>query len=353
MADSCWIAGWDVGGAHLKAALLEGGALRHVLQLPCALWLGMDRLQAAWDAVAATLPAAPVRHAVTMTGEMADLFADRASGVAAIVDFFAQRLAARRPADSLYFYAGVAGFVRADGAMRHPGAIASANWIATAAVCAASCGDGLLVDVGSTTTDLIPFAAGRIAAAGSSDAARLASGELIYAGIVRTPLMALATRAPVAGQWRATINEYFATTADVFRVLGELDEAADLHPAPDNGAKDQEGSARRLLRMVGEDDAEAPAVRALARWYRSRLLDRIEEALAQVVSRGVIGENAPLIAAGAGRFIVPELAARMARPNQDIAAILCPEIDDAALRARAADCAPAVAVARLAAREAP
>jgi (4-(4-[2-(gamma-L-glutamylamino)ethyl]phenoxymethyl)furan-2-yl)methanamine synthase len=353
MADSDWIAGWDVGGAHLKAALLHGGALRHVTQLPCALWMGMDRLQAAWDAVAAQLPAEPVRHAVTMTGEMADLFADRASGVAAIVGFFRQVLATERPADAVRFFAGGAGFVGADDAARRADAIASANWIATAAVCAASGRDGLLVDVGSTTTDLIPFAAGRVVATGHSDAERLAGGELVYAGIVRTPLMALAARAPVAGHWRATMNEYFATTADVFRVLGELDEAADQHPAADNGAKDGEGSARRLLRMVGEDRADAAAVRALARWYRSRLLDRVEEALSQVVSRSVIGESAPLIGAGAGRFLVPELAVRLARPYQDIAAMLGPEIADPALRARAADCAPAVAVARLAAGQAP
>jgi (4-(4-[2-(gamma-L-glutamylamino)ethyl]phenoxymethyl)furan-2-yl)methanamine synthase len=353
MADSDWIAGWDVGGAHLKAALLHGGALRHVTQLPCALWMGMDRLQAAWDAVAAELPAEPVRHAVTMTGEMADLFADRASGVAAIVGFFRRTLASQRPADMLSFFAGEEGFADADEATRRPDAIASANWIATAAVCAASWRDGLLVDVGSTTTDLIPFAAGRVAAAGTTDAGRMASGELAYVGIVRTPLMALAARAPVAGHWRATMNEYFATTADVFRVLGELDEAADQPPAADNGAKDGDGSARRLLRMVGEDRAEAQAVRALARWYRSRLLDRVEKALSQVVSRSVIGESAPLIGAGAGRFLVPELATRLARPWQDIATILCPEVADPVLRARAADCAPAVAVARLAAGQAP
>lgn len=169
----------------------------------------------------------------------------------------------------------------------------TANWIATAAVCATFGGYGLLADVGSTTTDLIPFAAGRLAAAGAGDAERLIRGELAYAGIVRTPFMALATRAPVAGQWRATMNEHFATTADVFRVPGELDEAADLHPAADNGAKVWHGSARRLLRMVGEDRIEARAVRALARWYRSRLLDRLEQALSQVASRGAIGETAP------------------------------------------------------------
>jgi (4-(4-[2-(gamma-L-glutamylamino)ethyl]phenoxymethyl)furan-2-yl)methanamine synthase len=347
------IVGWDVGGAHLKAALLEGGKLRRVQQLPCALWLGMDRLQAAWAAVAAQLPPAPARHAVTMTGEMADVFADRTTGVGAIVDFFQQQLAGRRPADTVCFYAGEKGFVGAEDATRHADCIASANWIATAAVCAAAGGDGLLVDIGSTTTDLIPFGSGRVAADGTGDAGRLASGELVYTGIVRTPLMALSARAPVGGHWRATMNEYFATTADVFRVLGELDETADLHPAADNGAKDWAGSARRLLRMVGEDRAEAAAVHALARWYRSRLLDRLEEALSLVDSRGPVSETAPLIGAGAGRFLVPELATRLARPSQDIATVLCPETDDEALRAKAADCAPAVAVARLAAQLAP
>ena len=40
--------GWDIGGAHLKAVLLDSEKnILKALQLPCELWRGLDRLEAA------------------------------------------------------------------------------------------------------------------------------------------------------------------------------------------------------------------------------------------------------------------------------------------------------------------
>lgn len=350
MHKSFTLVGWDIGGAHLKAARIDDGHLRAVFEKPCPLWQGMEHLASACDEILATLPDAAVQHAVTMTGEMADLFPDRSSGVRHIVATIAERIATRRH-DTLRIYAGKQGFVDTATSPQATDAIASANWLATAACCAAIEGEGILVDIGSTTTDIIPFVGGKPCALGASDAERLGSGELVYTGIVRTPLMALARRAPLAGTWRGTMSEHFATSADLFRLLGELDETTDLYPAADNGAKNIEGSARRLLRMLGEDltPASRDGVPALARWYRERLLQRIGDALAQVISRGMVSAQAPLVGAGIGRFLVPDLAARWQRPQRDCAELLCPESPDPALRNWAGHCAPAVAVARLAA----
>lgn len=348
------LVGWDIGGAHLKAAWLDAaGHLEKVVQIPCPLWQGMEHLEAACDTVLAALPAQPVLHAVTMTGEMADLFPDRASGVIAIVAFMKDFLARRRSGDALRIFAGSSGFLDADSVHAGPkgntNLIASANWLATALRCAHSQGEGILVDIGSTTTDLIPFADSHVCAVGANDRERLAQGELIYTGIVRTPLMALAQRVPFAGAWHGTMNEHFATTADVFRILGELDETADRQPAADGGPKTCEASARRLLRMVAEDfsSTEMNSVLNLARWYRQRMLDLIADGLTQRLLRGDVAPEAPLIGAGVGRFLVVDLAARFQRPHQSIDALLCPDDDDVSLRSQAADCAPAVAVAQL------
>ena len=41
------VIGWDIGGAHTKMARLDGrGRVLDVAQYPCALWLGLDRLDA-------------------------------------------------------------------------------------------------------------------------------------------------------------------------------------------------------------------------------------------------------------------------------------------------------------------
>jgi probable H4MPT-linked C1 transfer pathway protein len=355
MPDAQHILGWDIGGAHVKAALLDpGGRLQSVVQLPCPLWQGLDHLQRTCTALLDGLPdhlrETPLRHAITMTGEMADLFPDRASGVAAIVASLNETLTKRRSEDSLCFYAGAAGFVDATSSGNHAAQIASANWLATASFLAGACNDGVLVDIGSTTTDLIPFAGGTVLSQATSDAERLTGGELVYAGIVRTPLMAMACRVPFAGVWRSTMNEHFASTADLFRVLGDLDESTDAWPTADNGPKTADGSARRLLRMVGEDLSTAtrrPA-RQLASWYRQRLLQMLEESLALALSCVDVAEQAPLIGVGIGRFLVAELAPRMRRPWLSGDQLLCPEVADADLCKWAVNCGPCVAVARLA-----
>ena len=194
---------------------------------------------------------------------------------------------------------------------------------------------------------------GRIRAAGTSDAERLECGELVYLGLLRTPLMALAQRVPINGRLRRPMNEHFATTADVMRVCGELDESTDMLPAADQGEKTAAASARRLLRMVAEDLPEAGFERAheLARWYRARLLDDLYGALDEVLQRSALPPQAPLIAAGIGAPLVAELAARARRPLLRWEDLPGMEAASAEARAWSARCAPAVAVARLAAEQ--
>ena len=106
------VLGWDLGGAQLKAVLIDGdGAALLALELPCRLWEGIDHLEHAVEAALGRLPWAPAVHGITMTGELADCFPDRAAGVAAI----ASTLAARVPADRLRFFAGRRGFVAVSG----------------------------------------------------------------------------------------------------------------------------------------------------------------------------------------------------------------------------------------------
>ena len=39
--------GWDIGGAHVKAARIDGGRVSGVVQVACPLWQGLDKLDAA------------------------------------------------------------------------------------------------------------------------------------------------------------------------------------------------------------------------------------------------------------------------------------------------------------------
>jgi probable H4MPT-linked C1 transfer pathway protein len=243
-------------------------------------------------------------------------------------------------------WAGRRGFIAATEAGALAAEIASANWLATATLVARRLGDGLLVDLGSTTTDIVVVAGGSVRSAGTTDRERLVTGELVYTGLTRTPVMALAAEAPFGGSRVALMNELFATTADVYRVLGSLPEEADQHVTADGGPKTVEASARRLARMVGADLADgSPADwRRLAADLARCQLHRVEDALALQLSRALLADEAPLVGAGCGRFLVERLAAAFGRPYRDFAALV-----DAGASAGgwAATCAPAVAVAVL------
>jgi len=337
------VIGWDLGGAHLKAARLdESGRVREVVQVACRLWEGMHHFHSAVDEINHALGAAPF-HAVTMTGEMVDSFPSRGEGVSRLVAAITERL----PGSTVRFYAGGQGFLDPAGALRDPGAVASANWVATAALVAARQSPALLVDVGSTTTDIIPVMNRQVRAVGKDDADRLVTGELVYTGVVRTPVMALAQRAPFAGEWVPLMAEFFATTADLYRLLGRLPDGADQHPAADGGEKTVEASGRRLARMLGRDfdPSMLGACRRLAGWLAEAQLRRIEDACNRLWSRELLPDDSPLVAAGVGRFLVRDLAARYGRRCVEFASLVpcAPSVDG-----RVSDCAPAVAVAWLA-----
>lgn len=336
------IVGLDVGGAHLKLARLgRDGTLEAVRIAACPLWKGLDRLKAALDEVSGDLPE-DAACVATMTGELVDLWPDRAAGVAAI----AETLAARFGAPRLAIYAGGEGFVPAAQAAAHVEAVASANWRATAEALAHGGEAGLLLDVGSTTSDLIPFAGSVVLARGATDAARMAADELVYQGVARTPVMALAPRLPFAGAWVTPMAEHFATSADVHRLTGDLPENADLHPAADDGPKTPEASARRLLRMVGADFNATTRSEAetLARFLAEAQLRRLHDAAVGVLTRPEARSIRTVVGAGVGRFLAKRVAARLGLGYRDLGAAFA-ETD--ALAEAAADCAPAVAVARL------
>ena len=240
MADRAVI-GWDIGGAHVKACLTRRGLVHDAAQWPCPLWQGAEHLDRVLALARERWPElADAHHAVTMTGEMVDRFAHREDGVRRIAEQLAAAL------DAPQFFAGDAGWCEASATVALWPQIASANWLASArhTACALPGESGLLVDIGSTTTDLIAFRGGAVPTTSRSDAQRLASGELVYQGVVRTPLCVLARRIGWRGEQLNVMNEFFATTADVYRLTGELNPAHDQQPSADHAAKDRPRPAR-------------------------------------------------------------------------------------------------------------
>jgi probable H4MPT-linked C1 transfer pathway protein len=333
-------AGLDVGGAHLKVALVDGGKTVAVRQIACPLWQGLDKLDAAL-AEARPLIAGAARHAVTMTGELSDLFPDRKTGVETLVG----RLE-REFGSATRFWMGTRGFGDAAAARRNYADVGSTNFLATAALIGERVADALLIDFGSTTADIIPIRGGRPIPRGLTDPDRLATGELVYTGFTRTPLMGVTTRATFKGRSQTLAREYLATMADVRRILGTLPDGVDQHATADGRGKTVEESVARFARMFGRDAADGTLEdwRAAAAGIREAQLASILDGCREVLAAAPLSIEAPVVAAGIGAEEVEEISKSLMRS--------CIAFGDLAgvgetCRLEATRAAPAVAVALL------
>ena len=153
--------GWDVGGVQVKAARVESRA-----DASCAVrtavrrfevWRGRERLPAVLIEVAEELaldPCTPL--ALTMTAELSDAFRSKREGVLFVMD--GVREAFPRNPVSVLDCRGE--FAALEEARSHPLDFAATNWIASALFAASRVDDCILVDVGSTTTDIVPIRKG-------------------------------------------------------------------------------------------------------------------------------------------------------------------------------------------------
>jgi probable H4MPT-linked C1 transfer pathway protein len=307
-----WL-GLDVGGAHLKAAHQDAGAET----IPFEVWRRPEELGRALARLVARFPAFD-QLAVTMTAELCDCYETKAEGVRAILDAV-EHAAGGRPVAVW----GTDGSFRSPRDVRRaPGLAAAANWLALATVAAALVPSdrSILIDVGSTTTDLIPLERGTVRARGRTDIERLRNGELVYAGFQRTPVCALAETLSIgAGEPIGLAAELFATTLDVFLLLGNLAPDPDGPATADGRPATVEYARARLARMIGGDreSVSLDQARALAASAAQRLLDRLVEAGRRACGATIsVPESA--IVSGSGEFLARRVARGILGPNRPI-----------------------------------
>jgi probable H4MPT-linked C1 transfer pathway protein len=204
-----------------------------------------------------------------------------------------------------------------EAARARPWDVAAANWVATALAVANAHRDALLIDIGSTTVDIIPIGGGRIVATGRNDLERLLAGELVYSGLLRTNLAAIAPRVPVRGGWCPVSSEYFAISADVHLVLGRLAQEAYDCPTPDGRPPTLAFARERIARLVCADveQLDASEIDAIAAFLYGEQLRQIEDAARRV--QRPLSSEAPVVAVGAGVVMGREVAARLGRVVAD------------------------------------
>lgn len=313
------VIGWDIGGVHVKAARVADGQVVASASRPFAIQHELERLPDLLREMAAALGASEgTRHGVTMTAELSQRFATKAEGVFAIMDAVERAF----PAASVRWLTSQGQFQPSTAARRDPIGLAAANWIATAIVVAIRVRHALVVDVGSTTTDLIPIVGHRNRVRGRTDPGRLAAGELLYLGAVRTPVEAIVHEVPLGYATACVSAEGFALSGDVWLWLGRLDPAAWTTPTPDGRGLDRDALATRLARVVCADRTmlDDEAIDRIARHVAEAQVSRTARAIEALHRRWP--EIDRVLTAGVGGFIAAEAAAVAGLPAEPLAGVM-------------------------------
>ena len=331
-------AGWDIGGAHLKLALLSNDTLS-VFQWSCPLWKGLHELVACLNVAFDQFPQGKHIHHITMTGELADIFDDRTDGVKQIINTFVQSMPAN---DELKVFANTE-VVEVEQAMQRTHLIASANWLASGHYLSRIYANALFVDIGSTTTDILTVKDGKVCNVGFTDAERLRSGELVYTGVVRSCVNTLCNAMPYHNQLVPMMAENFATSADVYRILQQLPAHADSGETMDGQEKDKVASMRRLARMIGEDyiGSDEKKWEQAAQYISTQQQELISAQVKKYLA--TLGNEQLIVGAGVGRFLIKKIAQQLQVPYVDFADLISPQ--QIRCDGHVADCAPAVSLA--------
>jgi len=327
------VIGLDIGGVNTKAVWRDGDSVRTVLR-PYDVVREREALTTVVRDVVAALAGEPADLiALTMTAELSDEFRTKREGVGFVLDAVEAAVPGR-----VLAFTTAGELVSLAEARARPLDVAAANWVASALAVGALHPDALMLDVGSTTADVIPIAAGRVAAAGRNDLDRLLAGELVYTGALRTNLAAIAPRVPIRGRWCPVASELFAISADVHLILGHLAPEAYTCPTPDGRAASVEYARERVARLVCADveQLEPGEVERIAAYLHAEQVRQIEVAARQVGTR--FAGAPPVVTLGVGAFLARAAAERLGRP-----------VVEMPWSAAQRDAAPAAALAELAA----
>ena len=303
------VLGWDIGGVNTKVARVARAGDSPVAQThPFELQRDPGALvQLLRDAALGVGVRAGDHHAVTMTAELSQFFRTKRDGVNFVLD----ALSAAFGHERLHVFAVDGRFLDVENARSAPLAVAASNWAATAAHVAHRHPDAILIDIGTTTTDIIPIVGGRVAAAGQNDPERLFFGELVYTGALRTPVEAITNAVHLFDASIGVAAEGFAIAGDVHLWRGSLDASDYTVPTPDGRPASREFAGERLARAICADREmifRDSAIDAIADSIAESQLELIASAVRRVSAAHGTLECA--VVTGLGDFIAAAAAER-------------------------------------------
>lgn len=308
------VLGYDVGGANTKAALvcLKKGKLLNaevaVEYFP--IWKKPEKLAEVLLKLKQQLGASSLDGVgLTMTAELSDAYQTKREGVNDILSCVSKAFS-----DAPVFVLNTAAkLVTLDVAKQEPLAVAAANWAATGWLVATKLKNCVVVDVGSTSTSIIPIVKSKVVALGKTDLDKLICGELVYAGSLRTNVAAIVHSIPIRNVVAGVASELFALSADVNLVLGNITKEDYSSETADGRGKTMPEALARLARVVCADTEmlTRQEIIKMAEYISDKQIQQVAEGLSKVYSytKSLALGKVPVVVTGLGKNFIARKAA--------------------------------------------
>lgn len=295
------IMGLDIGGANTDCSIIEIKdkkicSMKNFREY-FPMWKDNDKLQLCLKKFCENDQDIDV-VCVSMTAELADGYESKKEGITDISKKVMEVFH-----DKKVFFVTFDGLKTYEELQKNLLSAAAANWIGTSELIKYIGEDCIFMDIGSTTTDIIPIKNFKEYASGHTDLERLSTGELIYTGMLRTNLASIVHTVPIYGKNTGVSSELFSITADIHCILGNIKEEDYTCNTPDGNSKDIKSCKRRLSRLVCADldTLNDNEIYKLAEYIQKKQLEQIINGLKQVVNRTQIN-TVVIVAIGTGNL---------------------------------------------------
>lgn len=283
------VLGLDIGGANTKATFLSTKG-KKILELRTSIeyfpiWKNKKNLPLLLEKLKKKFTTLSKLDgvAVTITAEVSDAYFTKKEGINEILDYLILVFS-----DTPIFVLDInARLLTIEDARKNPLEVASVNWVATGWMVSQIIRNCIIIDVGSTTTSIIPIFGGKIFAKGKNDLEKLQVGELVYSGSLRTNVAAIVDQIPVFGIMTRVSSELFAQSADIHLLLGNIGQTEYIVETCDGRGNSEKECLARLARVICADIdlINEEELMKIAEFIYLKQVDQIINGLKQVNDR--------------------------------------------------------------------
>jgi len=305
------IAGFDIGGANTDLAVIDFDKKGNIKEIKTdfeylPMWQDKEHLSSVLLDLLGDDKDKIQSVGICMTAELVDAYQTKKEGVLDIASNVNETFK-----NLPLGFIGLQGVVNYTNLLNNPLDVAAANWVATSRLAGIISPDCIMIDTGSTTTDIIPVKDGKECAKGRSDLERLGTGELVYSGALRTNVAALVDKVPLDDSLYRVASELFTISADIHLVLGNIQKKDYTCHTPDGAGTGHEECMRRIARVLCSDlDVLSPRdIKSISKYIHQKQVETVSEALLEVAERN---DREEVVTTGLGMDIIGKKASALA-----------------------------------------